>query len=62
VDESSDIFKPKGFEVDDKTKKAELAYQKPEVKDYGDLRELTSAVTPGPPGDVPKGTLIPTFS
>jgi hypothetical protein len=59
VDESSDIFQPKGFGVDDKTKKVEVEveveYEKPEIKDYGDLRELTTGGSGGPFVDVPKG-------
>ena len=37
-------------------------YTKPEVKDYGDLRELTAANTTGTKTDVPKGTPVPPFS
>lgn len=43
-------------------KKAALEYTKPEVKDYGDLRELTAAVSNNPTAtDVPKGTTNPPF-
>lgn len=65
VDESSDIFQPKGFGVDEKTKKVEveLEYEKPEVKDYGDLRELTAGASGGQFVDVPKGrSPVPPFS
>jgi hypothetical protein len=37
-------------------------YVKPEVKDYGDLRELTATSTTGTKTDVPKGTPVPPFS
>jgi hypothetical protein len=36
-------------------------YEKPEVKDYGDLRELTQIQTTGTQTDVPKGTPVPPF-
>jgi hypothetical protein len=62
VAESDHIFQPKGFRVDDKTKKVVLEYEKPEIKDYGDLRELTSASVPGPLSDVPKSHPAPFFS
>lgn len=38
-----------------------IEYEKPTVKDYGDLRELTVASTFGPETDVPKGTPVPPF-
>jgi hypothetical protein len=63
VAESDHIFQPKGFRMDDKTKKVELQYEKPEVKDYGDLRELTTGASGGPFVDAPKGrTPVPPFS
>jgi hypothetical protein len=37
-------------------------YVKPEVVDYGDLREVTAALTTGTRTDVPKGTPVPPFS
>jgi hypothetical protein len=39
-----------------------LVYEKPEVKDYGDLRELTQTHSTGTQTDVPLGTPIPPFS
>jgi hypothetical protein len=38
------------------------AYEKPIVKDYGDLRDLTRATSDGHATDVPKGTPVPPFS
>ena len=60
----SNILQPKGSGVDDKTKtrKVELEYEKPEVKDYGDLRELTTTAPTGTHTDVPIGTPVPPFS
>jgi hypothetical protein len=40
-------------------------YGKPEIKDYGDLRELTASHHPGNTWDVPTGTNVtvsPDFS
>lgn len=37
-------------------------YAKPEISDYGDLKELTAAVSSGTHTDVPKGTPVPPFS
>jgi hypothetical protein len=34
-------------------------YEKPQIKDYGDLRELTQAQTTGTHTDVPKGAPAP---
>jgi hypothetical protein len=34
-------------------------YEKPEIRDYGDLRELTQAQPTGTQTDVPKGTPVP---
>jgi hypothetical protein len=34
----------------------EVEYEKPEIKDYGDLRELTATAAGGPQSDVPRGT------
>lgn len=43
--------------------KIPLEYTKPEVKDYGDLRELTAAATTTPNvTDVPKGSKGAVFS
>jgi hypothetical protein len=39
-----------------------LEYEKPEVKDYGDLRDLTGTMFGGAQLDVPKGTPVPPFS
>lgn len=39
-----------------------VEYEKPEVKDYGDLRELTTTRVIGSQTDVPKGTPVPPFS
>jgi hypothetical protein len=38
------------------------AYVKPEVIDYGDLRELTATNFTGNQTDVPKHTPVPPFS
>ena len=46
----------------DERKDVAAAYEKPEVKDYGDLRELTAAQATGTQTDVPKGTPVPPFS
>jgi hypothetical protein len=35
-----------------------VEYEKPQIKDYGDLRELTAITAHGPPTDVPKRTRI----
>jgi hypothetical protein len=43
-------------------KKGTVEYEKPEVKDYGDLRELTATAPTGNQTDVPKGTPVPPFS
>jgi hypothetical protein len=43
-------------------KKTIPAYEKPTVKDHGDLRELTKAGGPGIRMDVPKGTPVPPFN
>ncbi len=37
-------------------------YEKPQVTDYGDLRELTATQSTGTHTDVPKGTPVPPFS
>jgi hypothetical protein len=37
-------------------------YVKPQVTDYGDLRELTATQITGTQTDVPKGTPVPPFS
>jgi hypothetical protein len=37
-------------------------YEKPEVVDYGDLRELTQTQSSGTQTDVPLGTPTPPFS
>jgi hypothetical protein len=42
--------------------KVAVEYEKPEVKDYGDLRELTATGSPGAQLDVPKGTPVPPFT
>jgi hypothetical protein len=42
--------------------KIAVEYEKPEVKDYGDLRELTAQQASGSATDVPKGTHVPPFS
>ena len=39
-----------------------VEYTKPEVKDYGDLRELTATQVNGTKTDVPKGTPVPPFA
>jgi hypothetical protein len=36
--------------------KGTLGYEKPEIKDYGDLDELTASQRPGNTSDVPTGT------
>jgi hypothetical protein len=40
-------------------KKVAPEYTKPEVKDYGDLRELTAALARGTHTDVPQNTQGP---
>ena len=42
--------------------KIAVEYEKPEVKDYGDLRELTATQQKGTKTDVPLGTPVPPFS
>lgn len=42
--------------------KGALAYERPEVTDYGDLDELTAAQYPGNTWDVPRGTSVTIFS
>ena len=42
--------------------KTAVEYEKPEVKDYGDLRELTATQQTGHHTDVPKGFPVPPFS
>ena len=42
--------------------KIAVDYEKPEVKDYGDLRELTATAPTGNQTDVPKGTPVPPFN
>jgi hypothetical protein len=37
-------------------------YEKPEVVDYGDLRELTQGTPTGTQTDVPLSTPVPPFS
>lgn len=37
-------------------------YVKPQVTDYGDLRELTATQVSGTQTDVPLGTPVPPFS
>jgi hypothetical protein len=37
-------------------------YEKPEIRDYGDLRELTQTQKTGTQTDVPFGTPVPPFS
>jgi hypothetical protein len=39
-----------------------VEYEKPEVRDYGDLKELTAATSTGTHTDVPSGTPVPPFS
>lgn len=48
----------------EKTDREKIAseYEKPEVKDYGDLRELTRAQITGTQTDVPFGTPVPPFA
>jgi hypothetical protein len=40
----------------DKTAKTAVEYEKPEIKDYGDLRELTATGGGGAHFDIPKGS------
>jgi hypothetical protein len=42
--------------------KIAVEYEKPDVKDYGDLRELTATQQKGTQTDVPLGTPVPPFS
>jgi hypothetical protein len=39
-----------------------LEYEKPQIRDYGDLKELTEASVSGSHTDVPLGTHVPPFS
>ena len=39
-----------------------LDYEKPEIRDYGDLKDLTEQLKTGSQTDVPKGTHVPPFS
>ena len=39
-----------------------VEYTKPEIKDYGDLKELTAASSGGNHTDVPLGTPVPPFT
>jgi hypothetical protein len=41
---------------------AAVEYEKPEIKDYGDLRELTAVQWKGTKTDVPLGTPVPLFT
>lgn len=41
--------------MDESQKPKPSEYTKPEIKDYGDLRELTAASASGSHTDVPKG-------
>ena len=46
----------------EKSKEQPPVYEKPEVKDYGDLRELTQTSPTGTHTDVPIGMPVPPFS
>ena len=39
--------------------RAKPQYQKPEIRDYGELRQLTAAFASGHVTDVPKGSPAP---
>jgi hypothetical protein len=39
--------------------RANPEYKKPEIRDYGELRQLTAAQASGHATDVPKGTVGP---
>jgi hypothetical protein len=39
-----------------------LDYEKPEIRDYGDLKDLTEQLRTGTHTDVPLGTPVPPFS
>ena len=39
-----------------------IAYEKPAISDYGDLKELTAMLKTGSQTDVPLGTHVPPFS
>jgi hypothetical protein len=39
-----------------------IEYTKPEIKDYGDLKELTAATSSGTHTDVPQNTPVPPFN
>ena len=47
--------------MDKSTENVHAEYQKPEVTDYGDLRELTATSPTGHHTDVPLGTPVPPF-
>jgi hypothetical protein len=44
------------------TRDAGLEYEKPEIRDYGDLKQLTEATAGGTHTDVPKNTPVPPFT
>ncbi len=45
-----------------KNSQPKAQYEKPQVVDYGELRELTATQATGTHTDVPKGTPVPPFN
>lgn len=48
--------------MNEKTNTEPVEYTKPEIRDYGDLKELTGGLIAGTHTDVPLGTPVPPFS
>jgi hypothetical protein len=44
------------------TEEARESYPKPEIRDYGTLKELTAGSSSGHHVDVPRGTPVPPFN
>ena len=44
------------------TQEAVVEYEKPQIRDYGDLKDLTAGTLAGTHTDVPLGTPVPPFS
>ena len=48
--------------MEEKTEAAVVEYEKPQIRDYGDLKDLTATGTAMHHTDVPFGTPVPPFS
>jgi hypothetical protein len=46
----------------EKQTEAAVDYEKPQIRDYGDLKDLTAASSTGSHTDVPLGTHVPPFN